>query len=1194
MTQNNAPKWHSLVTGTAGQIAALKSEARLTVVSAGAGTGKTQTLSQRFAWLLASDPSCGAGEILVLTFTKKAAAEMLGRIKETLAAWHNAYPDELAHLGERIEHMDDAYISTIHAFAMKLIRESGLALDIDPAAAIMPAPKEEIWWQEFAAALSSASFAKISAALPEEWRARAGELFRSPDFVDALNALTPEAFADAARSCAEKLYCAGQSADELWRCDGSALEASAASMAPLRAEIYELWMGEIFPALASEGLLDCGKKANDTQRRLADFREKWTARAVGPDDGEALAEFCKGLFDEALKPAPRGKIKTAVEALLGRPLTEWRGETQEALALLEPPSEAEKRINGLLCKACAVGWACWDEFRRREGLLSISDLIYYASKVVRSSPEYRTKFKHIMVDEFQDTDPLQNELIESLWGGGEGGATLFVVGDQKQSIYRFRHADLGLFRDYTARALNNPEAAKYIVLDQNFRTAKGLLEKFNGLFGEMWGGADSPVLYERLAAPENDEASARRDGAEVPYPRFEALRAFAPYVEDKGARPDSAALRLRLYAGLGRKFAAMVEAQAPVWDKRAKIFRPVRWRDFAVLVQTRAEYSDIERAFERIGLPYVLSTSKDYFGRGETGDLVNLVSLLASPDDPLFLAGWLASPFSGVESAEAEALIEAALEKRERGSALPLAEAVTRARPDVMARLDEMRRRALLGGVSEVLLGLLKTPQFLENYAGMRRLRVNANVVYLANIAAEYERSEGKSLRGCAEYLLTASSSGSAKEEPELFGDDVDAVRVMTVHASKGLEFPVVAMTLSDKKGASLPSIIVSKKYGAAAKDYPEYLEGAGEARGDGRTAAYRWERHDENAAQREELERLWYVGFTRARDRLILCGIYKEPKKAESAKPNFLGSIIESGLCDEYTDLDEDDKSVPKYAEYAAPAEGAKLGLKVVSPAKLGRISASAYALLSWCPAAYRMIYRQGRDADWIIKGGGGGADFGVMAHWLLARWDFRAESLDLLLPRARGLEWRAVSWRMPAELRIQYRSDAKRAELRAMLERFAATAECARLAALAGEEGALQRETRFRVPLNGTVLIGATDLFWRDADGLHLRDWKSAPEETAPSFYYEKQLEFYACALNRCLAAHGGAGTPIDSALIYLRSDGTGGVRGYDAEDFAKIEEEIENAAIRAVSGDFGGAAERCARCPWRADCMEKSKAL
>ena len=233
---------------------------------------------------------------------------------------------------------------------------------------------------------------------------------------------------------------------------------------------------------------------------------------------------------------------------------------------------------------------------------------------------------------------------------------------------------------------------------------------------------------------------------------------------------------------------------------------------------------------------------------------------------------------------------------------------------------------------------------------------------------------------------------------------------------------------------------------------------------------------------------------------------------------------------------------------------------LKVVSPAKLGRISASAYALLSWCPAAYRMIYRQGRDADWIIKGGGGGAYSALMAHWLLARWDFRAESLSGAAAEKRGNEWRAVYWRLPAELRGQYRSDAKRAELRAMLERFAATGECARLAALAESGCALQRETRFRVPLNGTVLIGATDLFWRDVDGLHLRDWKSAPEETAPSFYYEKQLEFYACALNRCLAANGGAGTPIDSALIYLRSDVTGEVRRYDAEDFAKIEEEIE----------------------------------
>lgn len=1190
--KNSVPAWHSLVSGTEDQRAALQSEAPLTVVSAGAGTGKTQTLSQRFAWLLASDPSCGIGEILVLTFTKKAAAEMLDRIKKTLSAWYSAYPDELSHLRERIESIDDAYISTIHAFAMKLIRESGLALDIDPSAAMMPAPKEDIWWREFTSALSSSSFGKISRALPGEWRGRAEELFASPDFTDVLNALTPEAVAGAARTCTEKLYCAGQSPEELWDNDGSALETSIASMKNVRRDIYSLWMNGIFPALELNGALGGGKKKTKTQERLCAFLERWRGHAPR-DDGE-LTEFCAGLFDDVLKPLPSGGVKKDIEDIIDRPLSAWRGEFAGKLALLEPPSEAEKRINRLLRRACAVGWACWDEFRRREGLISMADLICYASKVVESSPEYRTKFKHIMVDEFQDTDPLQNALIESLWNGGRDGATLFVVGDQKQSIYRFRHADLELFRGYTARARDGDGTAKYIVLGQNFRTAKRLLEKFNGLFGGMWKG-ESSVLYEALTAPENDEASARRDGASVPYPRFSVLRAVSPYSDEKDEkpekRPDAAALRLRLYAGLGRRFAAMMEEKAPVWDKSAEAFRPVRWSDFAVLVQTRAEYSDIERAFERLGLPYVLSTSKDYFGRGETGDLVNMISLLASPDDPLFLAGWLASPFCGLSAGEAGALIEAAYAERGRRGPLPLAAVVRRLRPDVWERLDGMRRRALLGGVSAVLLDLLKSPSFLENYAGLRRLRVNANVVYLAGIAAEYERSEGKSLKGCAEYLLTASSSGSAKEEPELFGDGVDAVRVMTVHASKGLEFPVVALTVSDKGRAALPPVFVSKKYGVAAKDYPEYLEGAGTADGDGRTAAYRWEKAEESAAGREELERLWYVGFTRARDRLILCGIYKEPKDKEAAPPNFLGSVMESGLCDECEELTEDDAGLPKYARYESPSGGAALELKTVSPAKLARISASAYSLLSWCPAAYRMIYRQGRSAGWIVKGGGAGSDFGVLAHWVLARWDFRADGAAQWLPEKRGAEWRRVYWRLPAPLRGEYGSGAKRAELREMLVRFAATEECALLAELDGKGGGLlQRETRFRVPLNGTVLIGTTDLFWRDSGGLHLRDWKTAPEETAPSFYYEKQLEFYACALNRFLESTGEGGAQIDSALIYLRGSAAAAARRYVPGDFASIEEEIEKAAVRAVSGDFRGIKERCGRCPWRGDCPEK----
>ena len=119
---NEAPRWHSLVKGTEAQVEALTSGKPLTVVSAGAGTGKTQTLAQRFAWLLASDPDCGVDQILVLTFTKKAAREMRERIRDTLAAWYKQCPQELAHLKGRIDNIEEAYISTIHSFSMKLIR----------------------------------------------------------------------------------------------------------------------------------------------------------------------------------------------------------------------------------------------------------------------------------------------------------------------------------------------------------------------------------------------------------------------------------------------------------------------------------------------------------------------------------------------------------------------------------------------------------------------------------------------------------------------------------------------------------------------------------------------------------------------------------------------------------------------------------------------------------------------------------------------------------------------------------------------------------------------------------------------------------------------------------------------------------------------------------------------------------------
>ncbi|MEG2184354.1 MAG: UvrD-helicase domain-containing protein [Cloacibacillus sp.] len=1180
---NDAAVWNGLISGTNRQVEALTSESALTVVSAGAGTGKTQTLAQRYAWLLASDENCGVNEILVLTFTKKAAREMQERIKTTLRAWSEKRPDELARLKKSADCIEDGYISTIHSFAMKMIRESGLALDIDPMSTIMPAPKEEIWWEEYQNMLSESSFKRMEEALPADWRPRLREFADEGELFSLINEFGPKSLAAAAKEASEKLYCAGRTPEELWLHDDENITASTASLAGVKDEIYKLWMEVVLPAAAACPAME---KPGVFAEAARQFAGRWQKR---PFALENAANFMDDLLCVFLKKLPgNSKLKEAIAEALGAPVKEWRDDAVKKMALAAPPTEAERRLHAALCRLSAVGWACWDEFRRRERLLSLSDLIFYAGKVLSSSPDYKRKFKHIMVDEFQDTDPLQNSLIEALWVAPESGSgfqnTLFVVGDQKQSIYRFRHADLTLFGRYIEKCRGADEKIyHYVPLDQNFRTASGLLEKFNGLFGPLWSEKNDGIVYEDLLPPEDAAFRATRNAMAGP-PQLETIAAV-PSDDKNAAAATASELRLLLYTELGLRFAALREEGTMLWNKGEKKFAKARWRDFAVLVPSRAQYGDIERAFERLGVPYILSTNKSYFARGEIADMVNLISLLAEPEDPLYLAGWLASAFSGISQAEAELLHAEAEAASDGKKAFPIAALVMEKYPREWERLLSLRRLALLNGVSALILELLKRPFFLERYAGLRRRRVNANIIFLAQLAAEYESSQGRSLSGCAAYLHGAVAASGAKEEPDTADDETDAVRVMTIHASKGLEFPVTALVCADRSSCNRDRLRVSKKYGVIAQSVPDFLSGAGE---EIKTSAWLWESEEENEAEEAERRRLWYVGFTRAQDKLILC----------SARKNTLMTMAaEAGLPDETREAAKGPGELLKYAPYVQKPEAPRMTLKDTAPAMLARLSASAYALVSWCPAAYRMVYRQGRTIGWTVKGGEGeGSEFGSLTHWALARWDFTAEALPPLLPHENGgAAFERAAAKVPVELRDEFASRAKRAEIRRLLSDYSQTEEARDFAAMASCDSAVKlwREMPFRVPAAGMTLIGATDLFWYDGSVLHLRDWKSSDERYAPAFYYEKQLDFYAYALRRFYEAGGTKGLPIDSAVIYLRSpEAARKVKVYGDDAFDEIEKSIEEAARTALASEYETSAARCAACPWRKDCTERVK--
>lgn len=1197
-SDTRAGDWRDIVVGRREQKEAIFSEASLTVVSAGAGTGKTHTLAQRFAWLLASDPGCGVDEILVLTFTEKAAREMRERIKATVGKWRAAYPRELRHLEKSVKYMDDANISTIHSFAMKVIRESALELDVDPTASIIPAPKEDLWWDSYAAAVGSLSLrGGITRLLDGVWRERAEQLFAEPAFVDFVSEYGPEALAGAAKNAGETLGSIGMTPEELWNHTQENILSDIESMSGYPRQVMELWMTTVLPEIVPEQRA----KPAESVRRLVEILTLYEGLEINDENGR---EFCRLLFAEGLAKLPSaGKIKEAVSQALDEPLKEWRDRERRNYAKTLPPSEEETLACGLLNKTCALGWHCWDSLRLQESALSMNDLIRYAGEVLEKTPSYGQRFRHILVDEFQDTDRLQDKLLTSLWREGEN--TLFLVGDLKQSIYRFRHADLRIFQDYILRARSGAsDKYKYVTLDRSYRTKGELLSSINGIFSSLWAEGlekGTSMTYEPLYGPDDEEWWEERNTPEL-MPVFEAyLSTVGNLPEDaleRGEKDGVTTARLTIFRELAASIAEIYGQRGRVWDKSGDKpgLREVRWRDFAVLVPTRGVYPLIEKAFGEIGVPYVLNTSKSYFSRGEVADVTKLISLFADPENPLYLAGWISSPLSGAPHEAALKCLEDAWLLKKRGEPLPLAETVKEKLPEVWAEISRLRRLALLRGVSFAILELLRRPFFLSFYEPRQRRGTVANLVRLSQVADGYESSEGASLTGFADYLRMISLSEGHTEEPDVTDEDEDAVRVLTIHSSKGLEYPVVAVLCGKGGGDRSGRVVISPRYGAVPKRIPAFLDGEGRAE----TVTYLWHGGSESEKEAAERERLFYVALTRARDKLFLCATGSHDEKTGECKPESLGGFMRTVL-----DAGSRDAAIaPRYIPYsrgsfAAPREAGQAGqespaleLPETFPAKLGRLSATAYAMLAWCPLAYRIAYRQGRNISWIAKGGEeqGGADFGSLAHWILSRWDFNAETLDFWLPLDENDAFSETRRALPPYLRGIFGKDAVRGELREMLSRCAAHEMGGELALLASQ-GRLEREVPFNVPDAGLSLVGSIDMMWEDGEALHIRDWKTASEAAAPGGYYDAQLSFYAYAVHCFRKNRGLPRKRIHTALTYLRPDGHGMPASLVTEDgLEDAGRHIHAAAELALSGKFNGEPGKCIVCPWKRDCVAK----
>jgi ATP-dependent helicase/nuclease subunit A len=821
---------------TAEQRAAIEDRAGSALLAASAGSGKTAVMVERFVEAVLRD-GVAVGSVLALTFTEKAAGELRERLRRRLTALGET---------ERAREAEAAWIGTIHGFCARVLRARPLAAGLDPRFTVLDEP----------AARRLAERAYETAL--EAWAAAGGAAA-----VDLAAAYGP-GLRDLVLAAHETLRSRGQTHPRL-PVPATAPEPDPAPLAAARAA-----------AAAALALAGDGKKVAAAREAL-EACERFLASA------SAAAVAWPGDLDVA-------RLVTGAKALEDDACAAYREawETYRNACADHHARAALRRLDDLLDRFGTAFAAAKDaraavDFADLE--LRVRDLL--ADPVARRS--WAERFELIMVDEFQDTNRLQLDVLEALERDN-----LFAVGDELQSIYRFRHADVTIFRERRAR-LGTDRVRR---LARNFRSREELLGVLNAAFAAELGATFAPLVAGMPAAATEGPLRLFDPDPQAVDPAVELL-----VTDTRGWDELEGELGL---AGFATQSWRRAEARLVAHRLRAEVDDGRRPGDIVVLVRATASLRLLEQALEEQGLPTYVVGGRGYWSQEQVRDGIAYLSALANPLDEQALLAVLASPFCGAGTDALVLLTQAGREKdrergedaagrekdRERGeeaagreggagvwaalrevetaawpAALPEAE---RARLRAFARFFAAERPRADRVPAEVLLerAIVATGYDLAVLAragGERRL---ANLRKLMRLAREYEHAEGPDLRGFIAFAATQDLVEAREGEAALESEGLDAVRLMTIHRAKGLEFPVVCVAdLGRAAGGARDRLLLGRDGSVGLRLAPI---GGGEL-----VSALDWERLAgiEQQEEAEEERRLFYVAMTRACERLILSG---------------------------------------------------------------------------------------------------------------------------------------------------------------------------------------------------------------------------------------------------------------------------------------------------------------------------------
>jgi len=856
-------------TPTPEQAQAIEAGGHDVLVEAGAGTGKTGVMVDRYCRLVC-EAEVAPDAVLAFTFTDKAASELRQRIRTALELRAGAGSERAAAL---LGSLGGAWVTTIHGFCSRLLAAHPVAAGIDPRFRVLDAPEtERIAREAFDDALAE------FLAGGDEDRERTVAAFE----LAGLRAIVSGAHAE--------LRSRGVATPQL------PLPPSPDPEAALRelAAVAEETLAELKPASSSREPVE------------------W-ALAVLAEPGAPDLDTLVALQTES-RAKPMAAYRDAVAAAIARVAEAGEG------------GEAYRHLAELL----ALFGRRFEAAKERRAGLDFEDLQLRAVRLLEREEignAYRTRFRHLLVDEFQDTNRLQLRLIEALRGPR---TELMVVGDELQSIYGFRHADLEVFREQR-RAVEASGDAVAMELSGNFRSRPEVIGAVNALGAQLLGDAFRPL---RVGAP---PAQPRPAGEG---PAVELLLTAREGWDDEAIdlAPATDADTPPNHLAEARFLAARLRALAESGVERGEM---------VVLLRAFTHLDAYEDSLERAGLrPYTIG-GRGYWSQQQVADVCALLATIANPLDDQALFGALASPACAVAPDTLWLLRAAAGRRRHvwpalthlsesRGSSMTDGEN-KEPRDDGLAepvRLEQIpaeerellrrfvatveRLRGRAGRLS--LAGLIDAAVGETGYDLAVRMRPAgearfANVRKLMRLAEGFEAREGRDLRGLLDFL-SAHAEADAEAEAASAIEGRDGVRIMTVHSAKGLEFGVVAVPNLSRRllaGSRLPALTLGhereprvglqlRRLGAASIDLYAHRDLCRETQG--REAA-------------EEL-RLFHVAATRARERLILSGA-AAPKPANGASPGT--PVVERILAGFEVDRERD-------SEIAVPAPQPREGL--------------------------------------------------------------------------------------------------------------------------------------------------------------------------------------------------------------------------------------------------------------------------